>query len=112
MTFSDVIWARCGYIQAREGRVRGPWEASRGTGGPAAAVTGPAAGRMRYAMGAPGTSRGSGGPERRPRSLRRPGDWLSGRAPRSHRGGHWFDPSIAHQAKHAVARAPDGAVQQ
>ena len=25
------------------------------------------------------------------------GDWLSGRAPRSHRGGHWFDPSIAHQ---------------
>ena len=26
-----------------------------------------------------------------------PGDWLSGRAPRSHRGGHWFDPSIAHQ---------------
>ena len=25
-----------------------------------------------------------------------PGDWLSGRAPRSHRGGHWFDPSIAH----------------
>jgi hypothetical protein len=24
------------------------------------------------------------------------GDWLSGRAPRSHRGGHWFDPSIAH----------------
>ena len=28
------------------------------------------------------------------------GDWLSGRAPRSHRGGHWFDPSIAHQVKH------------
>src|ERR1700685_1953129 len=27
----------------------------------------------------------------------RAGDWLSGRAPRSHRGGHWFDPSIAHQ---------------
>src|SRR5215472_8498582 len=27
---------------------------------------------------------------------RYPGDWLSGRAPRSHRGGHWFDPSIAH----------------
>jgi hypothetical protein len=25
------------------------------------------------------------------------GDWLSGRAPRSHRGGHWFDPSIAHE---------------
>ena len=29
---------------------------------------------------------------------RHPGDWLSGRAPRSHRGGHWFDPSIAHRA--------------
>src|SRR5487761_279055 len=27
----------------------------------------------------------------------RTGDWLSGRAPRSHRGGHWFDPSIAHR---------------
>ena len=27
------------------------------------------------------------------------GDWLSGRAPRSHRGGHWFDPSIAHSCK-------------
>ena len=27
------------------------------------------------------------------------GDWLSGRAPRSHRGGHWFDPSIAHQLR-------------
>ncbi len=26
-----------------------------------------------------------------------PGDWLSGRALRSHRRGHWFDPSIAHQ---------------
>jgi hypothetical protein len=33
-----------------------------------------------------------------PATLWRPGtgDWLSGRAPRSHRGGHWFDPSIAH----------------
>ena len=31
------------------------------------------------------------------RQLQRQGDWLSGRAPRSHRGGHWFDPSIAHQ---------------
>ena len=29
----------------------------------------------------------------------RQGDWLSGRAPRSHRGGHWFDPSIAHQLR-------------
>ncbi len=28
---------------------------------------------------------------------RRAGDWLSGRAPRSHRGGHWFEPSIAHR---------------
>ena len=27
------------------------------------------------------------------------GDWLSGRAPRSHRGGHWFEPSIAHQQR-------------
>src|SRR5450756_2820926 len=24
------------------------------------------------------------------------GDWLSGRAPRSHRGGRWFESSIAH----------------
>jgi hypothetical protein len=31
------------------------------------------------------------------------GDWLSGRAPRSHRGGHWFDPSIAHPAQKPVA---------
>jgi hypothetical protein len=30
------------------------------------------------------------------------GDWLSGRAPRSHRGGHWFDPSIAHPARRPV----------
>ncbi len=30
------------------------------------------------------------------------GDWLSGRAPRSHRGGHWFDPSIAHPAHRPV----------
>src|SRR5260370_18533605 len=42
--------------------------------------------RMRCPMGAPG---------RRPAA----GDWLSGRAPRSHRGGHWFDPSIAHRCK-------------
>ena len=27
------------------------------------------------------------------------GDWLSGRALRSHRRGHWFDPSIAHQVE-------------
>src|SRR5215475_7144135 len=31
-----------------------------------------------------------------PRGNGSQGDWLSGRAPRSHRGGHWFDPSIAH----------------
>ena len=30
------------------------------------------------------------------------GDWLSGRAPRSHRGGHWFDPSIAHPGQRPV----------
>ena len=32
----------------------------------------------------------------------RTGDWLSGRAPRSHRGGHWFDPSIAHTGQRRV----------
>jgi hypothetical protein len=36
------------------------------------------------------------------------GDWLSGRAPRSHRGGHWFDPSIAHPAQTAGARSGTG----
>jgi hypothetical protein len=30
------------------------------------------------------------------------GDWLSGRALRSHRRGHWFDPSIAHTARRPV----------
>jgi hypothetical protein len=34
-------------------------------------------------------------------SSRAMGDWLSGRAPRSHRGGHWFDPSIAHEPARA-----------
>ena len=34
------------------------------------------------------------------------GDWLSGRAPRSHRGGHWFDPSIAHKEKAQVTLLP------
>ena len=34
------------------------------------------------------------------------GDWLSGRAPRSHRGGHWFDPSIAHQPDLGVRPGP------
>jgi hypothetical protein len=37
-----------------------------------------------------------------------PGDWLSGRAPRSHRGGHWFDPSIAHQV--LAGQRPDSAL--
>ena len=43
------------------------------------------------------------------------GDWLSGRAPRSHRGGHWFDPSIAHDVRpvqrlhgQLSSYAPDG----
>ena len=39
---------------------------------------------------------------RRSRFLPAAGDWLSGRAPRSHRGGHWFDPSIAHPAQRPV----------
>src|SRR6185437_10940713 len=30
------------------------------------------------------------------------GDWLSGRALRSHRRGHWFDPSIAHAGQRPV----------
>jgi hypothetical protein len=59
----------------------------------------PSTAKMRYPMGAPGRgysrglgpSAGSTGPAA--------GDWLSGRAPRSHRGGHWFDPSIAHRCK-------------
>src|SRR6516225_6699738 len=36
------------------------------------------------------------------------GDWLSGRAPRSHRGGHWFDPSIAHQVRGYAGPFEDG----
>ena len=39
---------------------------------------------------------------RRPDDAADPGDWLSGRAPRSHRGGHWFDPSIAHHSDPGV----------
>jgi hypothetical protein len=35
--------------------------------------------------------------------LRQPGDWLSGRAPRSHRGGRWFDSTIAHTGQRPVA---------
>jgi hypothetical protein len=35
------------------------------------------------------------------------GDWLSGRAPRSHRGGHWFDPSIAHQVRSHLSAHQD-----
>ncbi len=38
------------------------------------------------------------------------GDWLSGRAPRSHRGGHWFDPSIAHQPRSSVSHDHDRAL--
>jgi hypothetical protein len=38
---------------------------------------------------------------RRPDDAADTGDWLSGRAPRSHRGGHWFDPSIAHSVRPA-----------
>ena len=29
------------------------------------------------------------------------GDWLSGRALRSHRRGRWFEPSIAHESRRA-----------
>ncbi len=39
-----------------------------------------------------------------------PGDWLSGRAPRSHRGGHWFDPSIAHQVEAQVRDSETGPI--
>jgi hypothetical protein len=35
----------------------------------------------------------------------RQGDWRSGSAPRSHRGGRWFEPSIAHQLR--ISRRPD-----
>jgi hypothetical protein len=57
---------------------------------------------MRYPMGAP--VRGCcGGPTLGGHRGPEAGDWLSGRAPRSHRGGHWFDPSIAHPAQRPVA---------
>ena len=49
---------------------------------------------------------------RRSRLLPAAGDWLSGRAPRSHRGGHWFDPSIAHQRKHTSRAVASESVQQ
>ena len=45
---------------------------------------------------------------RRDSGRRVQGDWLSGRAPRSHRGGHWFDPSIAHPV--SPATVPPAAV--
>ena len=67
---------------------------------PFAAADVPRAVKMRYSMEAPGLRAVAGG--RWPfRDNPGPatGDWLSGRAPRSHRGGHWFDPSIAHQHK-------------
>jgi hypothetical protein len=58
----------------------------------------PGSPKMRYPMGAPG--RGCrGGPAPAASADPAAGDWLSGRAPRSHRGGHWFDPSIAHRCK-------------
>src|SRR3954462_3181206 len=34
------------------------------------------------------------------------GDWLSGRALRSHRRGHWFEPSIAHRSRGPGPRGP------
>jgi hypothetical protein len=50
--------------------------------------------------GAPAVMRYPGVRPWRMDSARAEGDWLSGRAPRSHRGGHWFDPSIAHPQLH------------
>ena len=85
-------------------RWRGALTHSHASGGfaavrnPACSGRVPYTAKMRYPMGAPGTRlrrgpapAGSAGPAA--------GDWLSGRAPRSHRGGHWFDPSIAHQVR-------------
>ena len=70
----------------------------RGSPGPASRGRVPCITKMRYPMGAP--ERGCCG-GRAPADSAEPaaGDWLSGRAPRSHRGGHWFDPSIAHRCK-------------
>ena len=70
--------ARCGRDGGHTRRGRGrPGRAAIATGGVRRAL-------VCVSPQRPGTARGAG-------------DWLSGRAPRSHRGGHWFDPSIAHQ---------------
>ncbi len=63
------------------------------------------AARMRYPMGAPGHGCRGGCWPRRTAQTPATGDWLSGRAPRSHLGGHWYDPSIAHRCK-ARSEAP------
>src|ERR1700730_11061737 len=65
----------------------------------------PLAVKMRYPMGAPGRRLSRGPLALGGRFGPVAGDWLSGRAPRSHRGGHWFDPSIAHRCK-ARSEAP------
>src|SRR6202042_1665134 len=92
---AHVCWARGDEVTLMEpkGQER---RAGRGPGraGSRPRVRGHAAPGMRYPMETPGTRRAHD----RPRSTAA-GDWLSGRAPRSHRGGHWFDPSIAHQAR-------------
>jgi hypothetical protein len=70
----------------------------RSLGRRCAASSVPCAAKMRYPVEA--LRRDCRGPSG-PGSSQGPatGDWLSGRAPRSHRGGHWFDPSIAHRCK-------------
>src|SRR5579862_7707341 len=70
---------------------------------PRCPALGACAGRHEDALpyGSAGTRLPAGfGPSGQRRSAA--GDWLSGRAPRSHRGGHWFDPSIAHPAQRPV----------
>ena len=64
-------------------------------------VLGQAAAPMRYARERGGQAARAASRERL-RSCPAAGDWLSGRAPRSHRGGHWFDPSIAHPGQRPV----------
>ena len=72
-----------------ERQIRGPRQ--RAVGGPDALGCGGAGGELREQ---PTVTRSPWYPAE--------GDWLSGRAPRSHRGGHWFDPSIAHPAQRPV----------
>ena len=88
----------------------GGWSAPRrreSQGSPRGAVGGHCGVRLRAASGPDALRYGDAGDEppewqasavsrRRLQSRTAAGDWLSGRAPRSHRGGHWFDPSIAH----------------